>query len=55
MGNNLYKITNRNSGKVLEIYQASTADKAQAVQYTDNGGANQRWQLVQANLNHTKK
>ena len=46
VGSGWYKLTNRNSGKVLEVYQAATGDGANIVQYTDNGGANQRWKLV---------
>jgi endoglucanase len=42
-----YKIVNRNSGKLLDIYQYSTNDGAAAIQYTDNGGGyNQQWELL---------
>lgn len=40
------KLVNRNSGKVLDISDASTADGAVAVQWTDSGGANQKFTLT---------
>jgi len=43
---NYYKIVSRNSGKVLDVYQASVNDGGTIVQWTDNGGTNQLWQLV---------
>ncbi|MFJ4979255.1 RICIN domain-containing protein [Streptomyces coeruleorubidus] len=41
-------LVNRGSGKAVEVQNASTADGAKVVQYTDWGGANQQWQLVRA-------
>ncbi len=38
-----YKLTNRNSGKVLDVSGASTANGATIIQNTANGGANQQW------------
>jgi hypothetical protein len=35
-----------NSGKLLAIQNNSTAQGAQAVQDSDNGGADNRWRLV---------
>lgn len=42
------RLINRNSGKAVEVQNASTADGAKVVQFTDWGGANQQWQLVRA-------
>jgi hypothetical protein len=36
--NGYYKIVNRNSGKVLDVEANSSADGAEIVQWTDNGG-----------------
>ena len=41
-----YVLLNRNSGKALEVQNASTADGGNIVQYADWGGNNQQWQLV---------
>jgi galactan endo-1,6-beta-galactosidase len=38
---------NRNSGKVLDVSGRSTADGGNVIQWTDNGGSNQQWSLVQ--------
>jgi hypothetical protein len=38
-----YKITNRNSGKVLDVEDAGTSDGDYAVQWEWLGGANQKW------------
>jgi hypothetical protein len=38
-----FTIVNRNSGKVLDVTGASTADGAALIQYADRGSANQRW------------
>ncbi|MGP4049544.1 family 43 glycosylhydrolase [Streptomyces sp. 2A115] len=40
-----YTITNRNSGKCLEVAGRSTADGANVQQYACNGGNNQRWRV----------
>src|ERR1035437_3124715 len=40
------KIINRHSGKVLDVNGGSTADSAVVDQYTDNGGANQKWTIT---------
>ncbi|GCF10008.1 RICIN domain-containing protein [Dictyobacter arantiisoli] len=45
-GTTYYKLVNRNSGKVLDVVGASTADGANVDQWADNGGANQQWSLV---------
>ncbi|GAP46547.1 RICIN domain-containing protein, partial [Streptomyces azureus] len=42
------RLINRNSGKAVEVQDASTADGAKVVQFTDWGGANQQWQLIRA-------
>lgn len=41
-------LKNQNSGMLADVYQASTADGAQVVQWTGNGGTNQQWQLKAA-------
>ncbi|MEW2331626.1 RICIN domain-containing protein [Micromonospora chersina] len=41
-----YVLVNRNSGKALDVYGASTADGARITQWTRNNGANQQWQFV---------
>lgn len=38
-----YRVTNRNSGKVMDVVSASTADNAEVKQWTWNGGGNQEW------------
>ncbi|ONK16034.1 RICIN domain-containing protein [Streptomyces sp. MP131-18] len=38
-----YRLTNRNSGKVMDVTSASTADNAEVKQWTWNGGGNQQW------------
>ncbi|MFC7304410.1 RICIN domain-containing protein [Streptomyces monticola] len=41
-----YVLVNRNSGKALDVRDASTADGARVTQWTRNDGANQQWQFV---------
>ncbi|MEV0429464.1 RICIN domain-containing protein [Micromonospora sp. NPDC050495] len=41
-----YVLVNRNSGKALDVYGASTADGARITQWTRNDGTNQQWQFV---------
>ncbi|MEV2211496.1 RICIN domain-containing protein [Streptomyces sp. NPDC050997] len=45
-GGGAYHFVNRNSGKCLDDPSASTADSVQYVQYTCNGSAAQRFQVV---------
>ncbi|KKD06969.1 family 43 glycosylhydrolase [Streptomyces sp. WM6386] len=40
-----YTISNRNSGKCLDVAGSSTADGANVQQYTCNGGNNQKWRV----------
>ncbi|GAA2951225.1 MULTISPECIES: family 43 glycosylhydrolase [Streptomyces] len=40
-----YTVTNRNSGKCLDVAGGSAADGANVLQYTCNGRTNQRWRL----------
>ncbi|MFF4800897.1 RICIN domain-containing protein [Streptomyces sp. NPDC001351] len=47
-GGGAYHFVNRNSGKCLDDPAASTADSVQFVQYTCNGTAAQRFQVVPA-------
>jgi endo-1,4-beta-xylanase len=41
-----YVLANRNSGEVLDVIGASTADGARVAQWTRNNGNNQQWQFV---------
>jgi alpha-L-fucosidase len=41
-----YRLVNRNSGQVLDINGASTADGGAAIQWPSTGGWNQYWQLL---------
>ena len=45
-GGTYYRITNRNSGKVMDVQQPNTSDGALIGQYTANGSAWQDWQFV---------
>jgi hypothetical protein len=40
-----YTLTARNSNKLLDVYNSSTADGGNVIQWTANGGANQQWQF----------
>ncbi|NKE63619.1 lectin [Lentzea sp. PSKA42] len=40
------RLVNRNSGKVLDVNGAGTADGAKVIQWTSTGSVNQQWQLV---------
>jgi alpha-L-fucosidase len=46
LGNGYFRIVNRNSGKVLDVSGASTADGARVVQWPWTGSANQQWNLL---------
>ncbi|MFF3595920.1 glycosyl hydrolase family 95 catalytic domain-containing protein [Kitasatospora indigofera] len=41
-----YRLTNRNSGKVLDVSGTSQSDGAPVIQWYWTAGANQKWQLV---------
>jgi endo-1,4-beta-xylanase len=41
-----YVLVNRNSGKALDVYNLSTADGADIVQWSRNDGAQQQWKFV---------
>lgn len=41
-----YVLVNRNSGKALDVYNLSTADGGDVVQWSRNGQAQQQWQFV---------
>ncbi|MET7332260.1 family 43 glycosylhydrolase [Nonomuraea sp. NPDC005650] len=41
-----YVLVNRNSGKALDVYNASTADGGRITQWTRNNGNQQQWQFV---------
>lgn len=40
-----YTLVNRNSGKCLDVNGSSTADGADILQWTCNGGSNQKWKI----------
>ncbi len=42
---NYFKFVNQNSGKVIDVENASTADGANVIQWTDSGSNSQRWQF----------
>ncbi|MCA2218913.1 RICIN domain-containing protein [Jidongwangia harbinensis] len=42
------RVVNRNSGKVMDVVEGSTADNAQVKQWGWNGGGNQRWEFQDA-------
>jgi hypothetical protein len=46
VGGGYYKLKNRSTGKLLDISGQSLADGAAAIQWTDNGGTNQHFQIV---------
>ncbi|MES2739909.1 MAG: RICIN domain-containing protein [Pseudomonadota bacterium] len=48
MSKPVFKIANVNSGKLLAVSGASSADGAQVQQYRDNGSADHLWELVDA-------
>lgn len=41
-----YTIKNVNSGKLMDVYQNSTADGGSVIQWPSNAGANQQWNIV---------
>ncbi|MFF5200029.1 RICIN domain-containing protein [Micromonospora parva] len=41
-----YTLTNRASGKVIEVAVAAPGDGGDAVQWADNGGVHQKWSIV---------
>jgi hypothetical protein len=41
-----YKLVNQCSGKVLDVTSASTDNSVKIIQYTDHGGSNQHWRIV---------
>jgi alpha-galactosidase len=43
-----YKLLNRNSGKALDVYNKSTANGANIIQWADSGTANQQWNIIAA-------
>ncbi|HEX3477690.1 MAG TPA: RICIN domain-containing protein [Kofleriaceae bacterium] len=45
-GTGYFRVTNVNSGKLLDVPPASTADGAALVQFTSNGANNQKWRVV---------
>ncbi len=49
-----YKIKNKNSGKLADVNGGSLADGTKIIQWPDNGGDNQRWQLIDAGSGYYK-
>jgi alpha-galactosidase len=43
-----YNLVARHSGKVADVFNASTSDGANVVQWTSNGQTNQRWRFTDA-------
>ena len=43
-----YRLTARHSGKCIDVVSSSTADSAEVIQYTWNGGGNQKWRFQDA-------
>ncbi|WP_328471649.1 RICIN domain-containing protein [Actinoplanes sp. NBC_00393] len=43
-----YRVTNRNSGKVMDVISSSVANNAEIKQWGWNSGANQRWEFRDA-------
>ena len=43
-----YRVTNRNSGRVMDVVAQSTANNAEVKQYAWNGGTNQQWRFEDA-------
>jgi len=43
-----YRVTNRNSGRVMDVVSNSTANNAEVKQYAWNSGGNQRWEFQDA-------
>lgn len=54
IANGTYKIVNQNSGKVLDVVDASTADGAQVQQWAYGGGSNQKWTITHLGANQYK-
>ncbi len=53
-GGTYYKLVNRNSGKVLDVTGASTANGANIIQWTDSGTANEQWSIVSVGNGYSK-
>ena len=47
LGTGYFYIINRNSGLVLDIEAKSLVDGGLNIQWTDNGGVNQQWQIIE--------
>jgi len=48
-GGGFYKLRNRATGKVIDVSGGSLANGANVIEWTDNGGTNQQWQIVVSN------
>ncbi|WP_438351918.1 RICIN domain-containing protein [Paenibacillus sp. FA6] len=49
-----YKISGKKGGKLADVNDSSTVDGAKVIQWSDNGGLNQQWQLVDAGNGYYK-
>ncbi|WP_147302958.1 RICIN domain-containing protein [Marinoscillum furvescens] len=49
-----YRIVNRNSGQVLDVNGASTANGANVLQWPWNGGDNQLWEIVDLGTGYSR-
>lgn len=45
-GGGYYRVKARHSGKVLDVYNFSTADGANIVQWSDGNGTNQQFRIA---------
>jgi hypothetical protein len=53
-GGQVSTITNRNSGKCVDVVSASTADGAEIIQWDCHGGTNQQWETRTAADGYTQ-
>ncbi|WP_173085844.1 RICIN domain-containing protein [Phytohabitans rumicis] len=49
-----YRVVNRNSGRVMDVVGASTANNAEVKQYAWNGGGNQMWVFEDAGSGYVR-
>ena len=52
--NKCYKIVNKASGKVLDVYGASTCNNTRIVQWSGHSGANQQWKFSDVGNGYVK-
>lgn len=49
-----YKIKNKHSNKVVDVFNCSIMDGSNIIQWSDNGGDNQLWQFIDAGSGYYK-